>query len=158
MSSATTPIDLPDRPENPLRLLVEQPSVVGQRHRPRRPGQEAGGKALLEQFHLAAQQSRRHAEVLRRAGKAAAFDDATEGVHDRELVHAPSKARSLRERNQQSVDRAEIPARRSPNGARSRSAIRRGRKAATGSPFPPAPARPDQVNTALDRPGAPSYP
>ena len=30
--------------------------------------------------------------------------------------------------------------------------------AATGSPFPPAPARPNQVNTALDRPGAPSYP
>ena len=81
-------LDLADGVQDMLRLLVVDLAVIGERHGPRRPGQQGTAQALLQQLDLAAEQCRRNPQILSRAGKASAFDDAAKGIHDRKFVHA----------------------------------------------------------------------
>ena len=74
--------------EDATRLIIVEPPRVGQRHGPRRPREQRAPEAFLKQFDLAAQKGRRDAKILGRARKAAALDDAAEGLHDGKLVHA----------------------------------------------------------------------
>ena len=53
-TGADTVLDLSDGGENVLRLGIIEPPVIGQRHAPRRSGQERAAEAFLQQLDLAA--------------------------------------------------------------------------------------------------------
>src|SRR6056297_3810458 len=82
--------------EDTGRIIVVEASGIGERHGSRGPRDEACPEAFLEQLDLPAQKCRRDAEILRRTGETAAFNDAAEGAHDGKLVHLGKKSAPTR--------------------------------------------------------------